>query len=75
MSSCKDVYITCTGQLTVSGPDALEKAKLTSEIIWERLKKAGIVFDDKLTEFLGFSSCHGEKIGEFKSFYWGMEQL
>ena len=25
------------------------------------------MFDDKLTEFLGYSSCHGEKIGEFKS--------
>ena len=56
-----------SGQLTVSGPDALEKAKLTSEIIWKRLEKAGIMFDDKLTEFLGYSSCHGEKIGEFKS--------
>ena len=51
-----------SGQLTVSGPNALEKAKLTSEIIWKRLERAGILFDDKLTEFLGFSSCHGEKI-------------
>jgi len=56
-----------SGQLTVSGPNALEKAKLTSEIIWKRLERAGILFDDKLTEFLGFSSCHGEKIGESKS--------
>ena len=56
-----------SGQLTVSGPDALEKAKLTSEIIWKRLERAGILFDDKLTEFLGFSSCHGQKIGKLKS--------
>jgi len=56
-----------SGQLTVSGPNALEKAKLTSEIIWKRLERAGILFDDKLTEFLGFSSCHGEKIGKLKS--------
>ena len=26
-----------------------------------------ILFDDKLTEFLGFSSCHGEKIQEFNT--------
>ena len=56
-----------SGQLTVSGPDALEKAKLTSKIIWKRLERAGILFDDKLTEFLGFSSCHGQKIGKLKS--------
>jgi len=56
-----------SGQLTISGPNALEKAKLTSEIIWKRLERAGILFDDKLTEFLGFSSCHGEKIGKLKS--------
>ena len=56
-----------SGQLTVSGPNALEKAKLTSEIIWKRLERAGVLFDDKLTEFLGFSSCHGEKIGKLKS--------
>ncbi len=56
-----------SGQLTVSGPDALDKAKLTAEIIWKRLEKAGFLFDDKLTEFLGLSSCHGEKIKEFNT--------
>ena len=56
-----------SGQLTISGPDALEKAKLTAEIIWKRLKRAGVDFEDKLTEYLGFSSCHGLKIGEFKA--------
>ena len=56
-----------SGQLTVSGPDALEKAKLTAEIIWKRLKRAGVDFEDKLTEYLGLSSCHGLKIGEFKA--------
>ena len=56
-----------SGQLTVSGPDALEKAKLTAEIIWKRLERAGFLFEDTLTEFLGFSSCHGEKIKEFNT--------
>lgn len=49
-----------SGQLTISGPDALEKAKLTAEIIWKRLEKAGFTFDKTSTEYLGLSSCHGE---------------
>lgn len=56
-----------SGQLTISGPDALDKAKLTSKIIWKRLERAGIFFEDKLTEFLGLSSCHGTKIKEHNS--------
>jgi len=48
-----------SGQLTISGPDAYEKAKLTSEIIWKRLKLAGYEYDDTLSEYLGISSCHG----------------
>ena len=49
-----------SGQLTISGPDALDKAKLTARIIWERLSNAGYTFEDSSTEFLGVSSCHGE---------------
>jgi len=49
-----------SGQLTISGPNAYEKAQLTAEIIWKRLKNAGITFDDTSTEYLGLSSCHGE---------------
>ena len=48
-----------SGQLTISGPNAYEKAKFTSEIIWKRLKSAGYDYKDKLTEYLGISSCHG----------------
>lgn len=47
-----------SGQLTVSGPNALEKAKMTAEIIWKRLENAGCYFKDKNTEYLGVSSCH-----------------
>jgi len=46
-----------SGQLTVSGPDALDKAKLASEIIWEKLRSLGIKYDENLTEYLGLSSC------------------
>jgi hypothetical protein len=49
-----------TGQLTVSGPNAYEKAQLTAEIIWKRLKNSGVSFEDTSTEYLGISSCHGE---------------
>ena len=56
-----------SSQLTVSGPDALKKAQLTGDLIWARLKASGIEFEDKLTEFLGYSSCHGEKISNNKN--------
>ena len=41
------------GQLTVSGPNALDKAKLVSEIIWKRLKNKGYTYNSTNTEFLG----------------------
>ena len=47
-----------SGQLTISGPDALEKAKLVDNILWDRLKASGCEFSKKNTEFLGLSSCH-----------------
>ena len=49
-----------SGQLTVSGPKAYEKAQKVAEIIWERLKQAGYSFEDTKTEYLGISSCHGD---------------
>lgn len=49
-----------TGQLTVCGPNALEKAKKTAEIIWTRLKSAGCEYSKTSTEFLGLNSCHGD---------------
>jgi hypothetical protein len=47
------------GQLTVSGPDALEKAKVCAEALWGRLRRAGCTFDETVTEFVGVNSCHG----------------
>ena len=49
-----------SGQLTISGPNALKKAQLVANLIWTRLENAGCVYEDKLTEFLGLSSCHGD---------------
>lgn len=48
------------GQLTISGPDALAKARLASEIVWDRLKYDGFEYsaDERLVEFVGANVCH-----------------
>jgi Acyclic terpene utilisation family protein AtuA len=49
-----------SGQLTVSGPRAVDKARLAAEIVWKRLARAGVRFpeEDRLTEVLGTGACH-----------------
>ncbi|HZN55497.1 MAG TPA: acyclic terpene utilization AtuA family protein, partial [Candidatus Polarisedimenticolaceae bacterium] len=49
-----------TGELTISGPDALEKARLCARIVWERLAYDGFHFgpEERLEEFLGAGVCH-----------------
>ena len=49
-----------TGQLTVSGPDALEKAKLCAKIVWERLAFDGFEYapEERMEEFVGAGVCH-----------------
>jgi hypothetical protein len=51
-----------TGQLTVSGPDAVPKAKICAEALWGRLSRAGYSFDDTLTELVGLDACHGDVV-------------
>ncbi|HKV12511.1 MAG TPA: acyclic terpene utilization AtuA family protein [Thermoanaerobaculia bacterium] len=48
-----------SGQITLSGPRAVEKAKLAAEIVWKRLERAGIVFpeENRETELLGTGAC------------------
>jgi len=48
------------GQLTVCGPEALDKARLCSDIVWERLASDGFEYapEERLTEFLGANVCH-----------------
>lgn len=48
----------CSAQLTISGPNAYDKAKFVSDIIWKRLNQAGYTYQDTNTEFLGYDSCH-----------------
>jgi hypothetical protein len=48
------------GQLTVAGPDAIEKAKLCADIVWGRLAFDGCEFtdDEKMVEFVGAGVTH-----------------
>ena len=46
------------GQLTISGPDAMQKANLIVNIIWDRLSRKGFEYDKKKSEFIGHDSCH-----------------
>lgn len=44
-----------SGQVVVTAPRALEKARLAAETVWKRLERAGVVFapEDRRAEFLG----------------------
>jgi hypothetical protein len=48
------------GQLTIAGPDAIEKAKLCADIVWGRLALDGCEFTDeeKMVEFVGAGVTH-----------------
>jgi hypothetical protein len=48
------------GSLTISGPDALAKAKLCADVVWARLAYDGCRFadDEKLVEYVGANVCH-----------------
>ena len=48
-----------TGQLTISGPRAVEKAKLAADIVWKRLERAGVHFDpeQRIVELIGQGAC------------------
>lgn len=48
------------GQLTVAGPQALTKARLCADIIWQRLAMDGVTFAaaDRCAEYLGAGVCH-----------------
>ncbi len=48
-----------TGQLTISGPRAIEKAELAADIVWKRLERAGVTFDPahRMQELVGIGAC------------------
>ena len=48
-----------SGQITISGPRAVEKAQLAADIVWKRLERAGVIFapEERETELLGTGAC------------------
>jgi hypothetical protein len=48
-----------SGQITISGPRAVDKARLAADIVWRRLERAGVTFapEDRLDEMLGLGAC------------------
>ena len=46
------------GQLTISGPNSIRKAKLIEQLIWTRLSRRGIEFEKRMCEYIGYNSCH-----------------
>jgi hypothetical protein len=48
------------GELTISGPEALEKAQLCAQIVWDRLASDGCEFapSERLEEYVGAGVCH-----------------
>jgi hypothetical protein len=49
-----------SGELTITGPDALEKAKACQEILFERLRNEACTFTPEQihVEYLGTATCH-----------------
>lgn len=54
------------GQLTVAGPDAVAKARLCADVVFDRLKLDGVEFEDhqKTVEFVGTGVCHEGIVSE-----------
>ena len=48
------------GQLTVAGPDAVEKAELCAQVVFDRVALDGVTFseEEKLVEIVGTNVCH-----------------
>ncbi len=48
------------GQLTVAGPDAVDKAKLCADIVFDRVALDGVEFsdDERFVEIVGTNVCH-----------------
>jgi hypothetical protein len=55
------------GQLTVVGPDAVEKAKLTASLLFSRLAREGVRFAEsqQLVECIGAGACVDDRPGAF----------
>ena len=50
------------GQISYGGPGAVARGKLALEIVRERLKLAGVQFDEIRCDLIGLNALHGNKI-------------
>ena len=57
------------GQLTIAGPDAVDKAKLCAQIVFDRLKLDGISIpeENRFVEIVGSNVCHAGILSPPKS--------
>lgn len=48
-----------SAQVTIAGSRAVEKARLSADVVWKRLERAGVTFaaDDCQTELIGAGAC------------------
>ncbi|MEM7048482.1 MAG: acyclic terpene utilization AtuA family protein [Acidobacteriota bacterium] len=48
-----------SGQITLCGPRAVDKAELAAELVWKRLERAGVTFPEscRSQELLGVGAC------------------
>ncbi|HVS02056.1 MAG TPA: acyclic terpene utilization AtuA family protein [Thermoanaerobaculia bacterium] len=54
-----------SGQLTISGPRAVDKARLCAEMVWKRLQRAGVTFppEQREEELVGTGACLPDILG------------
>lgn len=50
------------GKLTVTAPYAKEKATKIGQVIIDRLKNNGIIFDDYKIDYIGYNSCSAQSL-------------
>jgi hypothetical protein len=51
------------GQISYGGPGALARGRLAREVVLERLKLTGVVFEDIRAELIGVDALHGHELG------------
>jgi hypothetical protein len=51
------------GQMSYGGPGALARGRLAREVVLERLKLTGVVFEEIRAELIGVDALHGTELG------------
>ncbi|TPG92535.1 DUF1446 domain-containing protein [Pseudomonas caspiana] len=51
------------GQISYGGPGALARGRLAREVVLERLKLTGVVFEEIRAELIGVDALHGTELG------------